>query len=593
MKRIECIILFIVVLLSSTSVEAQMSDRANKYFESFAYLEAIKLYEILWQKDSLNDSHAKRLAISYRMVNNPEQSEHWYARVVYSSSVEIEDFFHYAKVLQSNKKYREAQIWMDRYLESNSKTMRNTIDPVYIQDLLKDSIRYRVQAIKANSEASDFGVSFYENQLVFSSAREIRTVIKRNFKWNNQNYLRLYEAKVEADGELNEIQPFSDKLATNYHDGPVCFNEEGDEMFLTRNHIANSKRIKRNQEGIVSIKLYHSKKEGHKWSEPELLPFNIEGYSTGHPSLSFDAKSLYFISDRPGGFGGTDLYVCHRDENGWGEAENLGSQINTFENEMFPFITQTQNLYFASKGHPGLGGLDLFSIDLKQKGSSIVNLGYPVNTSKDDFGLILKYGKGYFASNRLKGESFDDIYKFSIESKLIKGQVFHDVKDEILGNTLVTLNDENGHPIETVKTGENGRFKFFVRGGQMYKIRSVKENYIDGEAIIAASLLKDKTECHTQIYQTTDNTLVLEGLVVVKEGQSPIEGLIISVFDEQTKERFELRSNWEGKFSCKLKRETLYRLEYLKAGFMSKYDLINTYKLLGNKFEIRKEFDRL
>ncbi len=593
MKRIEYIILFIVILLSSTSVEAQMSDRANKYFESFAYQEAIKLYEILWQKDSLNDSFAKRLAISYRMINNPEQSEQWYARVVYSSSVEIEDFLHYAKVLQSNKKYREAQIWMDRYLESNSINIRNSIDPVYIQDLMKDSIRYRIQAIKANSEASDFGVSFYKNQLVFSSARERRTVIKRNFKWNNQNYLRLYEAKVEADGELSEIQEFTDKLATNYHDGPVCFNEEGDEMFLTRNHVSNSKRIKRNQEGIVSIKLYYSKMQGNKWSEPELLPFNIEGYSTGHPSLSSDAKSLYFISDRPGGFGGTDLYVSRRDENGWGKIENLGPQINTFENEMFPFITETQNLYFASKGHPGLGGLDLFSIDLKQKDAKLVNLGYPVNTSKDDFGLILKNGKGYFASNRLKGESFDDIYKFSIESKLIKGQVFHDVNNEILGNTLVTLNDENGHPIKTVRTDENGTFKFFVRGGQTYQVRSVKENYIDGEAIIAASLLKDKTECHTQIYQTTDNTLVLEGLVVVKEGQSPIEGLIISVFDEQTKKRFELMSNWEGKFSCKLKRETLYRLEYLKAGFMSKYDLINTYKLLGNKIEVRKEFDRL
>ncbi|WP_372641646.1 hypothetical protein [Ancylomarina sp.] len=593
MKRINCTILFIGILLISTSVKAQMSDRANKYFESFAYQEAIELYEILWQKDSLNESVAKRLAISYRMINNAEQSEQWYARVVNMPSVEIDDFLHYAKVLQSNKKYDKAQIWMNKYMKSDPEAILNFIDPVYIQDLMNDSIRYKVQVIKANSEASDFGVSFYKNQLVFSSARERRMLIKRNFKWNNQNYLRLYEAKVEPDGELSEILQFSDKLATNYHDGPVCFNEEGDEMFLTRNHVSNSKRVKRNQEGIVSIKLYFCKKEGHKWSEPELLPFNMEGYSTGHPSLSSDAKSLYFISDRPGGFGGTDLYVCHRDENGWGKAENLGSQVNTSENEMFPFITGTQNLYFASKGHPGLGGLDLFSIDLNQKDTKPVNLGYPINTSKDDFGLILKNGKGYFASNRLKGESFDDIYKFSIESKLIRGQVFQTNTNEVLGNSLVTLNDENGHPIETVTTKENGKFKFFVRGGQDYQIRSVKEGFIDGEALIAASYLKDKTEYSTLVYQATDNALVLEGLVVVKEGQSPIEGLTISVYDEQTKERFELTSDWEGKFSCKLKRETLYKLKYLKAGFMSKYDLINTYKLLRNRIQIRKEFYRL
>jgi len=593
MKKIECIILFIVVLLISTSVEAQMFDRANKYFDAFAYQEAIELYEILWQKDSLNDALAKRLAISYRMINNAEQSEQWYARVVYSSSVENEDFFHYAKVLQSNKKYREAQIWMDRYLESDSKAIPNYIDPVYIQELMKDSIRYKVQAIKANSEASDFGVSFYKNQLVFSSAREKRMVIKRNHKWNNQNFLRLYEAKVESDGELNAINPFADELATQYHDGPVCFNEEGDEMFLTRNHVSNSKRAKRNQEGIVGIKLYYCKKENHKWSEPELLPFNMDGYSTGHPALSSDAKSLYFISDRPGGYGGTDLYVCHRDETGWGEAENLGSRVNTFENEMFPFMTENQNLFFASEGHAGLGGLDLFTIDLNQKGVKPVNLGYPLNTSKDDFGLVLKNGKGYFASNRLKGESFDDIYKFSIEFILVKGQVFHARTNEIMGNTLVTLNDENGHPIETVTTDENGTFEFFVRGGQVYHIISVKENYIDGEAIIATSDLKDKTEYYTPVYQNTDNSLLLEGLVVVKEGQSPIEGLIISVFDEQTKERLEFKSDWQGKFSCQLKRETLYRLEYLKAGFITKYDLINTYEVVGNKIQVRKMFDRL
>jgi hypothetical protein len=155
---------------------------------------------------------------------------------------------------------------------------------------------------------------------------------------------------------------------------------------------------------------------------------------------------------------------------------------------------------------------------------------------------------------------------------LIRGQVFQAMTNEVLGNTLVILNDKNGHPIETVTIEENGKFKFYVRGGQNYQIRSVKECLIDGEAIIAASNIKDRIEYYTPVYQATDNTLVLEGLVVVKEGQSPIEGLTISVYDEQTKESFELISDWEGKFSCHLKRETLYKFEYFKAGFMSKYD---------------------
>ncbi|MGZ2370671.1 OmpA family protein [Ancylomarina sp. YFZ004] len=593
MKKIACIILFIGILFSSFSVKAQIAERANKCFESFAYQEAIELYEILWQKDSLNESVAKRLATSYRLINNSEQTERWYARVVKMSSAENDDFLYYAKALQSNKKYNQAQIWMDKYLKGDSKVKLTRIDPINISDLMKDSIRYKVQAIKANSEASDFGVCFYKNQLVFSSAREKNTLIKRNHKWNNQNYLRLYKANVEADGELMKIRLFENKLATNYHDGPVCFNEEGDEMFLTRNHVSNSKRVKRNQEGIVSIKLYYCKKEGNKWSEPKLLPFNMDGYSTGHPALSSDAKSLYFISDRPGGFGGTDLYVCHRNENGWGIIENLGSHINTFENEMFPFVTENQNLYFASKGHVGLGGLDLFSIDLNQKDSKPINLGYPVNTSKDDFGLIIKNGKGYFASNRLKGQSFDDIYKFSIESSLVRGQVFHAVTNEVLGNTLVTLNDENDQPIERVTTEENGKFEFLVHGGQTYQIRSVKESFIDGEAVIADSALKDKTDYYIPVHQATENTLFFEGLLVLKEGQSPIEGLTISVQDNQTKEKFELLSDIEGIFSCQLKRETQYKLAYRKESLMSKYDEISTYNLTGNKIHIREEFDRL
>lgn len=587
------ILLIIGFFISSFPLHAQVLKKADKYFESFYYHEAIELYEILWQRDSLNESLTKKVADSYRLINNTEQAEQWYARVVKMLGAKNNDFLYYAKALQSNKKYNEAQIWMNKYLESESISELNDIDPIYISDLMQDSIRYKVQAINANSEASDFGVSFYKNQSVFSSARNKTTFIKRTFKWSNQNYLRLYEANIDADGELVETHLFSKELETNYHDGPVCFNTEGDEMFLTRNYISNTKRLKRNQDGTVTLMLYHSKKDGNKWSEPELLPFNMEGYSTGHPALSADAKSLYFISDRPGGLGGTDLYVCHRKENRWGKAENLGPQINTSENEMFPFVTKSQILYFASKGYAGLGGLDIFSIDLNQKGMKPINLGYPVNTSKDDFGLILKNGKGYFASNRLKGQSFDDIYKFSIESRLIRGQVFNKVTNEILGHTLVTLNDENGHPVDTVITKENGVFKFFVSGKQAYQIRSEKESFIDGNVIIKASDIQDKTEFFMPVFQAVDNTILLEGLVVMKDEQCPIEGMIITVINQKTLDSFELVSDVNGKFLCKLDKGGIYNLEYHKTGIMSRYDMIDLTNSVKNRLFIKEEFNQL
>jgi outer membrane protein OmpA-like peptidoglycan-associated protein/tetratricopeptide (TPR) repeat protein len=593
MKKFTCIILFIGVLFSSFSMKAQVADRANKHFESFAYQEAIELYEILWQKDSLNESVAKQLATSYRLINNTEKSEQWYARVVRMTAAESVDLLYYARALQSNKKYDESKIWMDKYLENESLDKGNKIDLDYISALMKDSLRYRIKPIEVNSEASDFGVSFYKDQLIFSSAREKTTLIKRNYKWNNQNYLRMYQAAIEEDGDVKNASLFSKKLGTNYHDGPVCFNAVGNEMFLTRNNLSKSKRTKRNQEGVVSLKLYHCKKKGNDWSNPELLHFNMEGYSTGHPTLSKDEKHLYFISDRPGGFGGTDVYVSHKRGSDWSLPVNLGDKINTSENEMFPFVSADNKLFFASKGHAGLGGLDLFSVDLNDMKSEPINLGYPLNTSKDDFGLILKNDKGYFASNRLKGESFDDIYQFSIISRLLKGQVFNSETKEILGYTQVSLLRENGDLVDEFSTGADGKFQFLIPEVINYQVKSVKERFTNGEVSIPISEFQGKTESSILVYQSPDNRLFLEGLVIFRADQSPIEGMTIAVQDQQTKENLNLLSDTLGKFSCQLKRETEYNLEYRKEGLMSKYDQISTLKLPVNKIYVCEKFDSL
>lgn len=593
MRKITCNILFIGVLLVSFSVNAQMIERANKYFDSFSYEEAIDLYEIIWKKDTLNQEVAKQLATSYRLTNNSEKSELWYSRVVGYSVAENDDLFYYAKALQSNKKYAQAKIWMDKYLESGSIDRGNKIELDYISDLMKDSLRYKVEPIAVNSEASDFGVSFYKNELVFSSAREKQSVIKRNYTWNNQNYLRMYRATIKDNGDVENASLFSKKLGTNYHDGPVCFNVKGDEMFLTRNYLSKSKKTKANEDGIINIKLYYSKKKGNDWSAPELFNFNMEGFSTGHPSLSKDGKDLYFISDRPGGYGGTDIYVSHKKGSSWSIPVNMGDKINTAENEMFPFISEGNQLFFASNGHAGLGGLDLFSIDLKDKNSAPINLGYPINTSKDDFGLILKNDQGYFTSNRLKGESFDDIYHFSIVSRLLKGQVFNSETNEILGNTRVSLLNENGDLIDKFSTGEDGKFRFLIPEVKSYQLRSEKERFADGSVVMSASDFQDETETNVLVYQVPDNILHLNGLTIFKEDEKPIAQMTITVQDQQTKEEFDVLSDTLGKFTCHLKRETEYNLEFRKKGLMSKYEQISTLKLSGNNIYICKKFDRL
>ncbi|PKQ62749.1 hypothetical protein BZG02_11105 [Labilibaculum filiforme] len=579
--------------MTSFSVKAQIMERANKYFEFFSYEEAIELYEILWQKDSLNENVAKQLAISYRLTNNSEKSELWYSKVVKSSLTTATDYLEYSRALQSNKKYEEAQIWMDKYLKSTSGSEQKQIDLDLILELRKDSSRYSIKPITANSEQSEFGVAFYKEDVVFSSAKEKTSMIKRNYKWNNQNYLRLYKSEVSKDGDLKNAVLFSGKLGTNYHDGPVCFTADGKEMFLTRNHVSSSKRAKRNEEGVVSIKLYHCTMEGDKWSTPELLSFNMEGYSTGHPALSADGKSLYFISDRPNGYGGTDLYVSTKTETDWSTPKNLGDKINTSENEMFPFADENQILYFASKGHAGLGGLDLYSIDLKKEKAEPVNMGYPINTSKDDFGLILKNGNGYFASNRIKGETYDDIYQFAILSRLIKGEVLNSETKEILGNTKVSLLNSNGEIVKTIHTTADGKFQFLISEIEDYQIKSVKENFTDGVESISTTDLSNSMEFHQSVYQVPDNKLSLEGLVVYKDDRAPVEGVLVSITNEKTNETIDYTSNSEGKFFGSLLRDQQYNLRYHKEGILSKSSKLNTSNRKGNKVYVEEVVEKV
>ncbi|MCT4604117.1 MAG: OmpA family protein [Marinifilum sp.] len=583
--------LCLVFSLICIQLQAQILSKADKHFNSFAYQDAIELYEILWQKDSLNDYLVKQLAMSYRMLNNSTKTEEWYARVMKASDVQAEDYLHYARALQANEKYDQAKHYLERYAEF-AKVNLNGIDLEYISELKGAERRYSIAPISINSEASDFGTAFYQNKIVFSSAKAKPSLIKRNYRWNEQNYLRLYTSDPLQNGDLKNADLLSNELGTNFHDGPVCFNETGDEMYLTRNFVSTSKRAKRNNDGVVSIQLYFSKKEGKKWSAPKLMSVNLEGYSTGHPSLSKDGKILYFISDRPGGVGGTDIYFSERKDDSWSEPVNAGGRVNTKENEMFPFVTENDILYFASKGHTGLGGLDIFWID-DLNNDKPVNLGSPINTSKDDFALILKNGKGYLSSNRVKGETFDDIYRFEILERVIKGQVLNSETDEILGFTRVSLLDENGNLVNEIETAEDGRFSFIIKEVQGFKLLSVKQQFTDGVGEVLAVDLKDQTEVYRKLYQAPDNTLQLDGLVVYRENRLPVEGVNVTLFKKGTSEPIDLITNDEGKVACILERDAEYTIEYQKDDILSKSGSINTYDIDEDHIYVEEKVDKV
>jgi outer membrane protein OmpA-like peptidoglycan-associated protein len=586
---VTCIVLLSTLFVSPAN--GQLLKRADKHFNDFSYQEAIELYEHAWKKDTANVHVVRQLAESYRKINYIEKAALWYEKLMGLEDVEAKYYLRYAKILEGLEQYEKAALYLKKYRSLHPDYSYN-IDLKSIQKLKSDSVHYQVSALSVNSDASDFGAAFYKDHLVFSSAKSLPSLIKRKYAWNEQNYLRLYVSSINEDGDVKSAELLSKKLGTNYHDGPVCFNTEGTEMFLTRNYVSDSKKAKTEQEGVVSIKLYYSKLEKGSWTKPKLMSLNMNGYSTGHPAISADGSKLYFISDRPGGAGGTDIYYSERKGNRWSKPVNLGKQINTEENEMFPFVSKDGTLYFASNGHPGLGGLDIFSGDLKNAAQPI-NMGYPINTSKDDFGLIIKKGEGYFASNRLKGQSFDDLYRFSIVSRTLSGTVYDAQTNKILGNTRVELTDREGNIIGEAQTGEDGEFNFNLSDLKQYDLSSEKERYYKGEAKVNLEQVENRIEVVQDIYQSRDRSLELSGLVAFKDTRLPVSDMEVEIRNVNTGDSKEILTNSEGKFSCPLERDTEYMLEFHKEGIYAAPQKLLTYDIPDNQIKLEKLVEKV
>ncbi len=590
MKKITISLIFASLLIGS-SVSAQLLKRANKLFNAFAYENAIEVYQEVWKRDSSNLEVAEKLADCYRMTNNMPESEKWYGKLIKRGNARTSDYLYYIEALESNEKYAEAEKWTQKYKKLTGEEIRS-VNLDYIDEIKRDSARYAVDTISINSSASDFGVAYAgDSAVVFSSARVKRRLIKRVYRWNDQDYLRLYQASIKPNGDLEKPRLLTRNMETAYHDGPVCYSPDGTEMFITRNYVKNRRRAKKNSEGVVNIKLYYSEKINGKWTTPKQMALNLEEYSSGHPSISADGKKLFFVSDRPGGFGATDIYVATRlsKDDVWSEPVNLGRDINTSEKEMFPFINNDGKLYFSSKGYPGLGGLDIYSYSPRE---GVVNMGYPINSSKDDFGLVIRGKKGYFASNRIKGQTFDNIYKFSIEACVLKGKVFDKNTKLILPNTTVSLLDANGNVVKEVQTSTDGRFKFLIKDIADYSVKSVKAGYIDGISSVKAGDFEGKTELYVPVYQS--NELFLDGLVLFKRTLKPLEGVSVNI-GLDGKPITQKMTDANGHFDGKLIRNKNYTFSYFfgSHGFVRKTTTVSTHNIKSDTLYVKELLARL
>ena len=447
---------------------------AERDFKNESYTSAIRRYEHIVSKGDTLTFLVKRLAESYMKINQFEESEFWFQEFYKTNLMSVSDLSNFAEVLKTNEKYEQAS-------DINKKhTNLVGFSTESIQKLKSDSLRYNVSLSSVNSEASDMSPSYIDGQIVFASARK-KTLFNRTNRRNEEPYLDLYCANLNTNGTLDSVVPFGNRINTKYHEATASYCESEDAIYYTTNYSS----LEDIDEGKVNnLRIVRAEKTGKSWGKFEVLPFNNPAYSYAHPSVSADGKQLYFSSNMPGGMGETDIYVCNKVDGKWSDPINLGETINTKGDEMFPYIYNNNNnnnnktLYFSSNSKLGLGGLDIYYSKIEDGSySKSKNMGYPVNSSRDDFGLVLVGNRfrGFISSNRSKTGK-DDIYSIKITPVAPKARNDYFVMDakevSLILNPLTNDSQGDAERITlanyTAKSSHGGQFEQDQKTG-LYK----------------------------------------------------------------------------------------------------------------------------
>ncbi len=413
MKRI----LFITAILFSGALYSQSSveESADKLFDKYNYGEALGLYQLAYEDDTADVKIVRRMGICLRKIGQTAESAEWFLKAIRLGCDIPEDKLHYAEALKARRDYSKAVFWYSRYAKGAPEDRRAQLhirDTRYFADLYADSLKYDVKALEINSDKPSFGMCRFNDQYVFCSAGIRQTDLDQE-AFDEVPYLDVFSCHLNANGEAVDAERLTGDVNSRYHDGPAFFDPNNQVMYVTRNNIKRGRPVY-DESGTANLQIYAIRLENGKWQKAEGLDFNSDAYSTGHPTLDLVSTRMVFVSNMPGGYGGTDLYEVRYTSEGWTPPRNLGPTINTEGNEMFPFISDQGELLYSSDGHAGLGGLDIFKATLvKDRFSDPVNLGYPINSSGDDFGIHWNEEEpyGYFSSNRETG--LDKIYKFS------------------------------------------------------------------------------------------------------------------------------------------------------------------------------------
>lgn len=517
MKNILYLILFCFTINAiSQNSKIFVGDKQNK---KLAYIDAIKTYEKIVKKGFINAEICEKIADAYYYNANYKVAAEWYQKVFsFNTAINPEYYYRYAITLKSSNQLEESEKYMLKYISLVPEQNRAQIlkkESNYREYIKQNSERFEIGTLSINSPNSDFGGSFYKDQLVFSSSRESNTIYKRTHSWTGLPFTSLYSGTINSDGLVSGPQKFAKDIDSKYNESTPVFTKDGKTVYFTRNNYLKGKKGQ-NAEGAVLLKIYRAQvNQKQEWDNITELPFNSDTFQVAHPALSPDEKTLYFSSDRPGTLGKSDIYKVEIQPDGnFGEPENLGKSINTEGRETFPFISESGILYFASDGRPGLGGLDIFQVDLNKitKRNSVLNIGAPLNGPMDDFSFCINEttNRGFFTSNRDGGKGNDDIYGFIQNKPIIypceqqlAGIVLDKQANEILSGSEVTLFSKDHQLISNQISDQKGEFNFgYVDCGSGFYIRASKTEYSTDEKEIQIPNYTGETKTTLAIEKT-------------------------------------------------------------------------------------------
>lgn len=504
MIKIKNISVLIVFLLAITGIQAQTYQlkKAEEKFEKLAYIDAISIYENLVESGYANTELFSKLGDAYYFNANYKESLKWYTKLFELEPKQTPEYnFRYGQSLKSNNEYEKADKYLANYFKSQG--MPYTNYETLLEEINKVNDRYTIKKVGFNSEYSDYPAFYKADSLYVISADK---TLKKT-PWNDEPTSDIFT--------LNRanLNPIESDINTAYNEGSLVITNDGKTMYFTRNDYL-SKKLGRDSKRITRLKLYKATKKEGLWVNTEELPFNSNQYSVGHPALSPDNTKLYFVSDMPGGKGGTDIYetVIYPDGT-FTEPINM-STFNTTGNEMFPFIANDGAFYFSSNGHSNLGGMDVFISKGNQDGvyGTAYNVGKPINSPFDDFAFVIDENEGYFSTNR--DHANDDIYKFKETIKFeepcymtVHGIVKDKKTGDLLPNSRVSLLNTNNIEIASMITNEDARYSFNKIDCSKAKfVRAEKPSYQSNEVSLAGTkgdnyneILLDKRNIPTSI----------------------------------------------------------------------------------------------